>query len=325
MTVTILIAALALLGALALATAIGAARIARQHGPAGRFVDVAGGRLHIVELSPPQPLAADDIPIVVIHGASGNLEEMRYALGDQLAERWRVILIDRPGRGASDRPGGRAASSPSRQAALVRDVLDRLGIPRAIILAHSWGGARATALAVDHPDRVAGLVLLGPVTHPWPGGIAWYYRVASTPFVGWVFARTFALPFGSLLLDGMVVSVFAPQPVPPNYVARASIRLVLRAAPFLANAQDVADLKRYVAAKMSRYGEIKAPTVIIAGDCDETVSPKIHAQALAAMLPDARLEMLPGVGHMVHYAAPDRVVAAVAEVEARIKAARGVR
>ncbi len=76
-------------------------RIERAHPPAGRFVEVAGGRLHLLELGP-----ADAPPVVLLHGASGNLGDMRVALGDRLAARYRVILVDRPGHGWSDRPDG---------------------------------------------------------------------------------------------------------------------------------------------------------------------------------------------------------------------------
>ena len=71
---------------------------------------------------------------------------------------------------------------------------------RAIVVAHSWSGALATAYALDHPGAVAGLVLLAPVTHPWPGGIAWYYHVVTAPIVGPLFAHTLALPLGKLLI-----------------------------------------------------------------------------------------------------------------------------
>ena len=145
----------------------------RAYPPAGRFVDVTGGRLHVLERGKP-----DAPPVVLLHGASGNLQDMRLALGDRLAARYRVILIDRPGHGWSDRPGGDDDAVPARQAALIDEALRRLGVKRAIIVGHSWSGALATAYALAYPERVAGLVLLAPVTHPWPGGIAWHYRLA---------------------------------------------------------------------------------------------------------------------------------------------------
>src|SRR5262249_46256469 len=155
--------------------------------------------------------------------------------------RHRVILIDRPGHGWSDRPGGTACSSPARQAAPVVEALDRLGVAKAIVVGHSWSGAAPLALAPGPPARVAGLVLLPPVTHPWPGGISWYYRLAARPRIGPLFARTCALPVGLLMVAGGARSVFAPQEMPPDYLARAAIRLVLRPRQFLANARDVAD------------------------------------------------------------------------------------
>ena len=88
------------LAALAVVTAIGTAAIERAYPPAGKFVEVEGGRLHVLELGP-----ADAPAIVLLHGASGNLGDMRLALGESLAARYRVILVDRPGHGWSDRPG----------------------------------------------------------------------------------------------------------------------------------------------------------------------------------------------------------------------------
>src|SRR5579871_611988 len=206
------IAIVAILGIGAVITVLGVVSLERAHRPAGRFVPVDGGHLHVVDLAPVQP--TDLAPVVLLHGASGNLEDQRLTLGNALAARRRVILIDRPGHGFSDRPGGKADASPGRQAALIAQALAHLGIAHAIVVGHSWSGALAAALALDFSDRVAGLVLLAPVTHPWPGGISWYNILASTPFVGRLFARACALPLGSLLIAGAVASVFEPQ-VPP--------------------------------------------------------------------------------------------------------------
>jgi len=296
-------------------TLLGTAWIEAAHPAAGRFVEVTGGRLHVLELGP--TVAEERLPIVLVHGASGNLRDLRLALGDRLAMDRRVILLDRPGHGWSDRPGGAADASPARQAALIAQAVERIGIKRFVLLGHSLGGAVATALALACPDRVAGLVLLAPVTHPWSGGLAWYNRILSTPAVGRLFAHTVALPLGALLLSSGAVSVFAPQPVPPEYLSRAAIRLLLRPAEFLANAQDIAVLKKFVAAQMLRYGHITAPTVILTGSADTTVSPQIHAHAMATAVPNARLIVLDGIGHMPHHTVADAVVAAIGQLTMR--------
>ncbi|MBV8839610.1 MAG: alpha/beta fold hydrolase [Alphaproteobacteria bacterium] len=298
---------------LAIASAIGAAWIERRHPPTGRFIEVAGGRLHILELGE----ATDTLPVVLLHGASGNLQDMRLSLGERLARNHRVVLIDRPGHGWSGRPGGDADAALARQAALIAQVLDRLGIARAIILGHSFAGAVVTAFALSFPQRVAALALLAPATHPWSGGIAWFYTVASLPFVGPLFARTIVLPVALPVLERLCVSVFAPQPMPERYADRAAIALLLRPSAFVANARDVAQLLADVTRQSPRYAEIAAPTVIITGDRDTIVSPTIHSKALAAALRHAKLIVLEGVGHAVQHVAADRVVAEVEQLAAR--------
>src|ERR1700757_1846811 len=127
----IVIAAVLALGALL--TAIGSWLIGRAHPPRGRFIKVRHMRQHVVELG---TAAADAPPIVLIHGAGVNLEDMRLDLGERLAARHRVILIDRPGMGWSKRRG-RDGSAPQYQAAILREILERLGGEGGILRGHS--------------------------------------------------------------------------------------------------------------------------------------------------------------------------------------------
>ena len=93
--------------------------------------------------------------------------------------------------------------------------------------------------------------------------------------------------------------------------------MILRPSEFIANAQDLVDLKAFVTAQAPRYGEIGAPVAIVSGDdTDKTVSTEIHSRAIARQLPHVTLTVLPGVGHMVQYAAPERVVEAIDQVTA---------
>jgi pimeloyl-ACP methyl ester carboxylesterase len=303
---------LVLLAVLAAGSIVGARWIAQAHPPAGRFVEVGGARLHVVDIDERTQPSDDDPPVVLLHGASGNLEDMRLALVDHLKQRHRIILLDRPGHGWSEREADDA--SPARQAAMIAEALERLDVGRAIVVAHSFAGSVATALALEDPGRVAGLVLVAPVLYPWSTGIAWYYSLASTPIVGPLFAHTFAVPVGSLLMRPVASVVFAPQEAPADYVERTGIALVLRPENFLANARDVAGLHAFVTRQAPRYASIKAPTVIITGDRDTVVSPDIHARALAAKLPRSKLIVLEGVGHMPHHVAPDQIVSAIDDI-----------
>jgi pimeloyl-ACP methyl ester carboxylesterase len=315
----------ALVGAGLVITSIAARRIEAAHPPAGRFVDVDGGRLHVLDLAPPNDAASAAEagalwPVVLIHGASGNLGDLRFALGDRLAQTRRVVLVDRPGHGWSDRPGGKADASPARQAALIAQALDGIGLDRFVLVGHSLGGTVAAAFARAYPERVAGLVLLAAVTHPWKGALDWHYNVGAMPVVGTAFARAAALPIGEVLLEMGARKVFLPQAMPSDYLTRAGIRLLLRPAEFVANAQDVAALRAFVRMQAPHYRDIAMPTVVLTGDADTTVSPTLHSRAIAAVLPDARLVVLAGVGHMPQHVATDEVIAAIDSVSMRQRA-----
>jgi len=303
-----------MLGLLVAMTRFGVARIEAAHPPAGQFMEVEGVRLHVAELGLRRGSPGAEPAVVLIHGASGNMEDMRLALGEKLAASHRVILIDRPGHGWSSRPADDSYASPARQAGLVTEALKQLGVRRAILVGHSWGGAFATAYALAYPERTAGLVLLSAVTHPWPADPGWYNNLVSLRGIGPLFLRTLVYPLGSFLIDGGARNVFEPQAVPDDYARRAAIRLVLRPKTFFANARDLALLKGFIAAQVPSYAKLRAPTVIITGDRDTMVPPEINARALAATLPQAKLVFLKGVGHMPHHAAPDAVAAAIDEL-----------
>ena len=310
---------IAALGASAIVELYAVARIERAHPPAGGFINVGGGRLHIVALGNRNASA-----VVLLHGASANLEDMRLALGDGLSAQYRVILIDRPGHGWSDRPDGVEDASPARQATLIHAALAQMGIRRAILVAHSWSGAVALAYALAYPQGVTGLVLLAPLAYP-QRTIAWYgnlvsallaqsARTADSPIVGPLFAHTLLYPVGKLLLGLAVRSAFAPQMPPPGYIAKSAAELLLRPSDFIANGEDIALIDRFLRAQAPRYPRIVAPAAIITGDSDAVLSADANAKRIAKVLPHARLIVLPGVGHMVQYAAPARVIQAVGEI-----------
>jgi pimeloyl-ACP methyl ester carboxylesterase len=310
----IVVSVLALvLALLAVVSAFGRNATERAYPPSGTFVGVAGGRLHVVDLGP------KDAPVVVLlHGASGNLGDMRMALGDVLSQRYRVILIDRPGHGWSERLGGREMASPARQAASINEALRKLGVTRATILGHSWAGTLATAYGLAYPNETTGRVLLAPVTHPWPGGVGAWNAIGAMPVIGPLVAYTLVGSLGNLLIEPGIAAVFAPQTPPPNYAERTGVKMILRPHEFLANAQDLSHLKEFVRGQAPRYGELKMPVAIISGDDnDKTVSTEIHSRAIARQVPQAKLTVLPGVGHMVQFAATDIVVRAVDEINAR--------
>ncbi|MDP4025387.1 alpha/beta hydrolase [Methylobacterium sp. NEAU 140] len=294
------------LAAGAAASLVIAARVAALHPPAGPFVPVAGGRLATLQAGPP-----DGVPVVLLHGAAANAADPMAGIGGLLADRgFRVIAFDRPGFGWSDRLGGAAAASPAAQARIIAEALAGMGVGPAVVFGHSWSGALALALALDHPERVAGLALAAPVAMPFPArrdALPWFWRLALSPPVAWLLSRTIGPPVALLYLDAAARNVFAPEAPVAVYRERARAALVLRPNTLLAGVQDLVALPAALAAQAPRYGALRVPTLIVSGAADPVVRPDAQAEPLAAAIPGARLVLLPGVGHMLHYTAPERL------------------
>jgi pimeloyl-ACP methyl ester carboxylesterase len=300
MSLVVVVLALAML---ALITQAGVVAVQRAYPAQGRMIEVTGATLNVLDIGPRDTTSP---PIVMIHGASSNLETMR-PLGDRLAKNHRVILIDRPGHGWSTR-ARLSDSTPAIQGRMIDEALEKLGVTKAIFVVHSWAGALGARMALDYPERVAGLVMLAPVAYRWRGGVGWYNKVVTTPVIGPLLAYTITLPLGYFLTASGARGVFLPQAMPDGFVEDSATPLLLRPHEFLANAWDLVTLKAAVIEQSPRYADIKAPVVVIAGDADDTVWPSIHSRPLVAIVANAKLILLPGVGHMVMYAAPDLVM-----------------
>jgi pimeloyl-ACP methyl ester carboxylesterase len=304
----VVVAALALL---ALITQAGVLAVQRSHPAQGRQIEVNGAKLNVVEIGPRD---AAGPAIVMIHGASSNLQAMRQPLGERLAREHRVILIDRPGHGWSTR-ARLEDSTPAIQAAMIDAALKKLGVGSAIFVVHSWSGALGARMALHHPRRVAGLVMLAPVLYPWPGGVGWYNRLVTAPVIGPLLAYTITLPLGYLVAEPGARSVFLPQVMPADFVGNTATLLLLRPREFLANARDLVTLKAAVKEQSPRYPDITAPVVIITGEPDKTVFTSRHSRPFAAAVPQTKLIVLPDVGHMIQNAVPDLVIS---EIDAMI-------
>ena len=221
-------------------------------------------------------------------------------------------LIDRPGFGFSAR-GTRKSASPAFQAGVVNEIFDRLGVSRAIVVGHSWGGSLALTFALDYPQRVAGLVLVASPTHPTMSFMSWHNALFTSP-LGWLFARTLALPLGALLIELGIRAAFLPQTMPPRYSKRTAAWLILRPATLMANWAGCRRARSVSARTSGRYGELAAPTIALNGDRDPVVKPERNAAKLAEAAPVVKVVVLPGFGHMLHHAAADRVASAVEDV-----------
>lgn len=246
-------------------------------------------------------------PVCLIHGASGNLNDMTFRLAPALAERHEVIAVDRPGHGRSGLPDG-GDVSVNAQAALIRGALAGIGVERPLVVGHSYGGAVALAWAVDAPESVSGLVLLATPSQVWEGGLGLTNDLLANsvtgPPIAHVASRLVTRGFVERALDG----VFAPQEPPAGYLDHLDLDLILQPASLRENARQLVALKEQIRPMVPSYPRLPMPVGLLHGDADTTVGLEIHSVPFAEQLPQARLTVVEGMGHMVHQMATREVV-----------------
>lgn len=264
--------------------------------PPGRFVNVEGIRVHYIARGKGRP-------VVLIHG-NGTMAEDFLVCGlvDQLAKRYRVIAIDRPGFGHTGRPR-HCVWTPAAQAHLVDRTLARLKVVRPLVVGHSWGTLVALALAGKSSHDLRGLVLLS----------GYYFRekrvdlALSTPLAipGFGDAVRSAIPRAvhQLMAQQAFRHVFSPQPVPARFKARFPVETALGEAQLRASAEDTAILDAASAGLGPSYPTLGLPVAILAGDADAVVDTETQSRRLHQELSNSTLKVLAGQGHMIHYSA----------------------
>ncbi len=145
------------LASLVLFTAWTARQAEKKLPPRGRFIEVDGARIHYLD-------EGTGPTLLLVHGLAGQMHKFTHSLLGKLTRDFRVVVLDRPGSGYSTRPR-QASATMSAQARMISRFCQELKLGRPLIVGHSLGGAIALALALDHPEQVAGLALLAPVTH----------------------------------------------------------------------------------------------------------------------------------------------------------------
>lgn len=282
-------------------------------------VEVEGGhRLHVEELAPE---AGDDTgpPIVLLHGFGASTatwvpmaEPLRRALPNR-----RIVAVDRLGFGRSDRPrrpvgGWGAGGSPYRPSTAgphTLAVLDALGIERAVLVGHSAGAVAAVLVALEAPDRVAGLGLVAPalLTDGPPPLVAAAFRLPGAAVVTpWVLRRSVGM-----LAAGLRRAWHDPTRVTAEVVERYR-------APLRTPGWEHALVEMTLAVERlgleRRLGEVTAPAVVVAGASDRIVPRRDAERVVARLGGPVTLVVVPGAGHLVNEEQPDAVVSALGPV-----------
>ena len=254
---------------------------------ADRWVDAAGMTFRVREEGP-----GNAPTIVMIHGFSYSLESFD-AWAQALAETYHVVRFDLPGHALTG-PDPMRRYSVEETVELTSALLDALGIDQAILVGNSLGGLVAWRLAAQEPERVEKLVLLAPggfsingVTEEpvaVPAAVSFFMTSAPEAMIGAASAGLFGDP------------ARMPQDLPTRVhdlmrqpgVGQA---LVERLEVFTLPAPE-ADL-----------ADVQAPTLILWGELDRMV-PAEHGPRFVDAMPSARLELMPGLGHVLHEEAP---------------------
>lgn len=303
--VGVLVAVVLLLVAMAVFSRAAARRAETAVPPVGRFVEVPGARLHVVEAGAPD---SGRTPIVMLHGLAGQLHHFRYALLDDLARDTRVVALDRPGSGYSTRERGKATTL-EQQADAVAAAMDALGMERALLVGHSLGGALSLAIALRHPRKVSALALLAPLTALPPASSEAFRDLTVPAALRTVFARVFAVPYFLRRRARLLGLVFGPERMPADYPIRAGGLLTVRPSHFIAAAEDFAAVSSVMPRIEAGYAALNAPDAppvhVLYGRGDRILDPGLQGDGFVARVPGTRLELVEG-GHMLPVTQPSR-------------------
>jgi magnesium chelatase accessory protein len=264
------------------------------HRDASRFVVAGGLRWHVQVMGTGPAL-------LLLHGTGASTHSWR-ALLPRLARRYTVIAPDLPGHAFTDALPPAALSLPG-VAAVLRRLLETLGVAPAAAIGHSAGAAIATRLALDGYAPLRAVVSVNGAFLPFRGVPGWLFPpvarlLALNPWVpqlvAWraadprAVARLIASTGSTLDADG--VAFYARLMRSPAHAAGVLSMMA---------SWDLAALERDLP-------RLALPLALIVGAADGTVRPG-EAEVVAARAPDADVFTLPGLGHLAHEEAPARV------------------
>ena len=270
---------------------------AKYGGPPSRFVELENGlTVHLRDEGPREAL-----PVVLLHGSNADLHTWQ-PWADALAGEYRIVRFDQRGHGltgpAPDNDYSRAAFGSDIEA-----IADQLGLTRFVVAGNSMGGGIAMQYALDHPERVVGLVLVdaagAPVEQEVKGNIA--FTIAANPLLGPILSSL--LP-RSLVERSLSQSVSNQDVVTPEAVDRYW-ELARIPGNRAATRQRFTTPRSYFSAE--QVAKASMPVLVMWGEEDALI-PFQAAGWYDRNLPDSRLVSYAGIGHLPHEEAPAQSV-----------------
>ncbi len=249
-------------------------------------------------------VGAGGSPLLAVHGFTGAKEDFATQAG-RLAERgWQVVMPDLRGHGSSPSPA--SGYDLATMAADLREVVDRLGWDRFVVLGHSMGGMVAQHLALDVPDRVSALVLVGTTDGPVPISRSLVELACSVVAEGGMPGLLEAQrALGATMLTSSAAARRL-QGLHPDWEDYRD-RSFLACSPVMYEqlARGLLDAP----SRLEELAGLQVPTLVVVGDEDEVMLP--GSRRLAATIPHAQLVVLSPAGHHPQAELPDRFTEAV--------------
>ena len=251
----------------------------------------------------------DAPPVILIHGFISSNLIWSNTLRPLANAGFRVIAPDLPGYGYSDKPAA-ASYTIDEQARAVKRLMDRLGIGRAIIVGASYGGAIAATLALDYPERVEKLILVGAVSND-EARKKLLLRISRFPVVGDIVTPLF---LGSRwVLRKRMQNMYRRMGKPINERMVASRHHLLETAN--THRAMIRTARNWSAGRIEREASlIRQPTLLVWGDQDDHI-PLPNARRLRDALPNARLIVFRNCGHLPPAEYPEKFVDVVADFQ----------
>jgi len=259
---------------------------------ADRFVDVGGLRVRVREEGP-----ADAPAIVMLHGFLVSLESFD-AWSEALSSDYRVIRFDLAGHGLTG-PDPEKRYSPVERAAFVGDVMDAIGVGRAVIAGNSLGGLAAWRFAAENPERVDALVLVAPGAFP-TNGVS-DEPVAPPPAL--IAFLRMAPEAG--VKKGLEAIYSDDSKITPKRM-EAMRDMMRRRGNGQAFVDSLAEFT--LSDPTTQLTRLGTPTLIQWGE-DDVVIPVEQGERMAAAMPRSQLIRYPAVGHVPQEEAPEETVA----------------
>jgi pimeloyl-ACP methyl ester carboxylesterase len=253
------------------------------------MIDIAGLRLHVRDAGRPDAPA-----IIMLHGFGSSLHTFD-AWASALDDTYRVISFDLPGSGLSE-PDPTGVYTDVRSMEILRLLMDRLGITKAVLVGNSIGGRLAWRFASAHPDRVTKLVLISPDGYASPGFE--YGRAPEVPAL--MTAMRYVLP-KSMLRPNIAAAYANPGNLTEETLER--YHALLRA-PGNRTAMVERMRQTVLVDPEPILRQVKIPVLLLWGAKDAMI-PASNAADYQRALPQAELVIFPSLGHVPHEEAPD--------------------